>query len=168
MGSQGPLLISHLIYFLWWIGTVESTWEQKALVLQKDVSNKPQLIWKSLFWQCISDLNMLKKKDVIKFTSEQPVHGLVMGEWNARTMSPSILLINLNWGLVRSTAFSTHKPPVSWSFCNQSFSPSHNTCNLIFSFAFFLELHYVLLSFRNNEPLQVKNMSLVSLKLPKL
>lgn len=179
MGSQVPLLISHLTYISWWIGTVESTWEQKAFVLQKDVSNKPQLIWKSLFWQCISDLKMLKKRDVIKFTSERPVHGLVMGEWNARTMSPSILLINLNWGLVRSTAFSTPKPPVSWSFCNHCFSPSHNTCNLIFHLPFFLELHdeleephqlstYVLLSFRNNEPLQVKNMSLVSLKSPKL
>lgn len=54
---------------------------------------------------------LLKKKD-IKFTSEQSVHGLVMGECNAGTMSPSILLINLNWGLVRGAAFSTNKPPV--------------------------------------------------------
>jgi len=54
---------------------------KKGFVLQKDVSNKPQLIWKSLFWQSTSDLSLKKKKkDVIKFTSERPVHGLVMGE----------------------------------------------------------------------------------------
>lgn len=94
----------------------------KAFVFQEDVSNKSQLIWKILHWQSISDSSLLKKKkDIIKFTSERSVHGLVMGERIAGRMSPLILLINLNWGLVGGASFSTHNPPFPEAFAAKAF-----------------------------------------------
>ncbi len=62
MGSQVLLLIIHLIYISWWIGTVESTWEQKGLFSRKMSAISPNSSGKSCTGSLYLILLFKKKK----------------------------------------------------------------------------------------------------------